>query len=48
VKNFRAHSVFQGKRNLLKNLECKSYIQYREKFRAHAVFQANRKFAQKS
>jgi len=27
-----AHSVFQGKRKLLKNLECKKYIQYSENF----------------
>ena len=32
MKIFRALSVFQGKRNLLKNPECKSYIQYSEKF----------------
>jgi len=31
-KNFRANSVFQGKRKLLKNPECKKYIQYSEKF----------------
>jgi len=26
------HIVFQGKRKLLKNRECKKYIQYSEKF----------------
>ena len=31
VKKFRARSVFQGKRKLLKNPECKKYIQYSEK-----------------
>ena len=35
---------FQGKRKLLKNLECKTYIQYSEKFRAHSAFQGKRKF----
>jgi len=29
---FRAHSVYQGKRKLLKNPECKKYNQYSEKF----------------
>ena len=29
---FRAHSFFQGKRKLLKNPQCKKYIQYSEKF----------------
>jgi len=32
VKNFRSHSVFQGKRKLLKNPKCKKYIQYSQKF----------------
>ena len=32
VKNFRANYVFQAKRKLLKNRECKKYIQYSEKF----------------
>jgi len=32
VSDFKAHFVFQGKRKLLKNLECKKYIQYSEKF----------------
>jgi len=32
VKNSRANSVFQGKHKLLKNSECKKYIQYNEKF----------------
>ena len=31
MKKFRARSVFQGKRKLLKNPECKKYIQYSEK-----------------
>ena len=35
VKNLRANSVFQGKRNFLKNPECKKYIQYSE------IFQGN-------
>jgi len=29
---FRAHSVYQGKRKLLKHPECKKYIQYSENF----------------
>jgi len=32
VSEFKAHSVFQRKRTLLKNPECKKYIQYSEKF----------------
>jgi len=35
---FRTHSVFQGKRKLLKNPECKKYIQYTENFKANSVF----------
>ena len=31
-ENFQGDSVFQGKRKLLKNPECKKYIQYSEKF----------------
>jgi len=42
VKNIRAHSVFQGKSKLLKNPECKKYIQYIE-FRANSVFEGKRK-----
>ena len=30
--------VFQGKRKLLKNSECKNYIQYREKFLGQLCF----------
>jgi len=40
---FRAHSVFQGKRKLLKIPECKKYIQYSEIFRANSVFQLTSK-----
>jgi len=32
VSEFNAHSVFKGKRKLLKNPECQKYIQYSEKF----------------
>jgi len=32
VSEFKAHSVFQGKRKLLKNPECEKYIQYSENF----------------
>ena len=38
VKNSRAPSVFQGKRKLLKNPECKKHIQYCEKFQGNSVF----------
>jgi len=41
VKNFRAHSVFQDKRKLLKNPECKTYIQYSEKFQGTLFFGAS-------
>ena len=40
---FRAHSVFQGKRKLLKNPECKKYIQYSENFQGKHCFQDKRK-----
>jgi len=39
-KNFRAHSVFQGKHRLVKNPERKKYIQYSE-FRATLFFMAS-------
>jgi len=42
VKNFRANSVFQGKRKLSKILKEKKYIQYSE-FRSHSVFQGKQK-----
>ena len=32
------HSVFQGKRKLLKNPECKKYIQYSENFQGKLCF----------
>jgi len=32
VKISRANSLFQGKRKLLKNYECKKYIHYSENF----------------
>jgi len=34
ASEFKVHSVFQGKRKLLKIPECKKYIQYSEKFQA--------------
>jgi len=43
VKNSRANSVFRGKRKLLKNPECKTYIPYSENFRGKSVFQGKRK-----
>jgi len=38
VNIFRANSVFQGKLKLLKNPECKKYIQYSEKFPGQTLF----------
>jgi len=35
---FRALSGFQGKHKLLKNLECKKYVQCSENFRANNSF----------
>jgi len=32
ISEFKAQSVFQGKRKLLKNPVCKKYIQYSENF----------------
>ena len=43
MKIFRATSIFQGKRKLLKTPECKKYIQYSEKFQGNSVFQGKRK-----
>ena len=45
---FRAHSVFQGKRKLLKNPECKKYIQYCKKFQGKLCFSGKVQGAQKS
>jgi len=42
VKNSRANSVFQDKRKLLKNSECKKYIPYSENFQGKSVFQGKR------
>jgi len=39
----QGNSVFQGKRKLLKNSECKKYIPYSEKFLGNSVFQGKRK-----
>jgi len=48
AKNFRAPSVFQGKRYLLKNSECKEYTPYSEKFLGNSVFQGKRKILETS
>jgi len=40
---FKAHSVFQGKRKLLKNPECKKYVQCREKFLGKLFLKASAK-----
>ena len=34
---------FKGKHKLLKNPECKNYIQYSQKFQGNSVFQGKRK-----
>ena len=39
---YQGNSVFQGKRKLLKNSECKNYIPYSEKFLGNSVFQGKR------
>jgi len=39
---------FQGKRKLLKNPECKKYIQYSEKFQGTFCFSGKAQVAQKS
>ena len=39
---FKAHSVFQGKHKLLKNPECKNYIQYSEHFQGKRKLLKNR------
>jgi len=44
---FRAHSVFQGKRKLLKNPECKRYIQGSEKFQGKLSCQDKSKLLKK-
>jgi len=42
VSEFKAHSVFQVKRKLLKNSECKKYIVNSVKnFRENSVFRAS-------
>jgi len=38
---FRAHSVFQGKRKLLKNPECKSILNAVKSFRSTLFFRAS-------
>ena len=43
MKNLRANSVIQGERNLLKNPECKKYIQYNEKFQGKRQAQVAQK-----
>ena len=37
------HTVFQGKHKLLKNSECKNYIQYSVNFQGKLCFQSKRK-----
>jgi len=39
---FRAPSVFQDKRKLLKNSECNKYIPHSEKFLGNSAFQGKR------
>ena len=40
---FQDNSVFQGKRELLKNPECWNVFQYSEKFKGNSMFQGKRK-----
>jgi len=47
VKNSSA-TVLQGKRKLLKNSECKKYIQHSEKFQGNSDFSGQARVAQKS
>jgi len=42
------HTVFQGKRKLLKNPECRKYIQYSEKFQGKLCFSGQAQVAEKS
>ena len=43
LENFQGKLCFQGKRKMLKNPECNTYIQYSEKFQGNSVFQGKRK-----
>jgi len=43
AKIFRANSVFQGKRKLLKNPKWYKIFQYSEKFQGNFVFQGKHK-----
>jgi len=45
---FRASSVSQGKRKLLKTPEFKKHIQYSEKFQGNSVFSGQAQVAQQS
>jgi len=45
---FKAHSVFQGQRKLLKILNDKKYIQYSENFQGKLCFSGQAPAAQKS
>jgi len=45
---FRATLFFQGKRKLLKNSECKKYIQHSENFHGNSVFPGQAQVSQKS
>ena len=47
VKIFRPPSVFQGKRKLLKNPQCKKCVQYSQNFRGNSVFLGQVRVAQK-
>jgi len=46
VKNSRANSVFQSKRKLLKNSDCKKYTPYSEKFQGKLCFSGQEQVAQ--
>jgi len=48
AKNFWATLFFRASTKLLKNPECKKYIQYSEKFQVNSVFAGQAQVAQKS
>jgi len=48
VKNIRATLFFGASTKLLKNPECKKYIQYSEKFQGNSDFSGQAQVAQKS
>jgi len=41
-------TLFSGQAQVVKNLECKKYVQYSEKFQGNPVFHVKHEVAQKS